>query len=201
MKKKPIITISMIGICLIAFALQMLSRYLYGRDVVIFLFAKDNAYILDGEFWRFATANFLHVNWIHLSLNLSALWVIGKVLEIEMGWLKFFILCAGSGLCGIITSFLFVPEVTIGASAIGYGLWGAVILAIFRSNWKSRHSALILQISFLIGSLALGFFLPFDNYAHLGGLLFGVVFEALFCDADMFSIPYISEPRSPSGQV
>ncbi len=186
MKKKPIITISMIGICLIAFALQMLSRYLYGRDVLIYLFAKNNACILNGEFWRFATANFLHVNWNHLLLNLTSLWVLGKMLEKEMGWLKFIILCAGSGLCGIMASFLFIPEVTIGASAIGYGLWGAMILAIFRSKWQGKRTVLIVNILLLIFSLALGFFLPFDNYAHLGGLLFGVVFEAMFCDADMF---------------
>lgn len=184
MEKRPIVTVTIITLCLVTFCLQVLSFKFYGREVMIGIFAKDNASIIGGEVWRLVTALFLHGNYVHLLLNLP--WVVGRMMESPMDRSKYVVLCLGSGLCSTITSFAFAPQLMIGSSGIVFGLWGAMILAIYRSDWQQKITVVLVNIALLIISLALAFSLPFDNYAHIGGLLFGIVYEGWFCKADLF---------------
>ena len=42
-----------------------------------------------GEYWRLLTSMFLHVNLMHIAMNMLALWSLGRILEPELGAIYF----------------------------------------------------------------------------------------------------------------
>lgn len=136
------------------------------------------------ELWRLITANFLHVNAMHLGLNMFSLWIFGKWVVQYYGHkylVAFYIL---SGLVGSVFSMFFLGDsLTVGASGAVFGLLG-VLLA--NSVKKQRYgpdfalsSSNLLPV--VIISLAWGFlpFLNINNAAHVGGLITGFAFGYL----------------------
>src|SRR5881628_3298138 len=55
----------------------------FSRDVLLAYGAKLNAYIAgpSHEWWRFVTPMFIHVNLIHLMVNMYSLWILGPYVE------------------------------------------------------------------------------------------------------------------------
>ncbi|MCK4585805.1 MAG: rhombosortase [Gammaproteobacteria bacterium] len=47
-----------------------------GGDVMSQLLRYDSSFEIENEIWRLLTAHFIHLDWTHLSLNLTGLWVI-----------------------------------------------------------------------------------------------------------------------------
>jgi rhomboid protease GluP len=58
----------------------------------------------DGEWWRLATAMFLHFGLVHLAMNMWALWDAGRLVERWIGHLRFAVLYLASGLAGNLVS-------------------------------------------------------------------------------------------------
>ena len=71
------------------------------------------------------TANFMHAGFLHLALNLYALYVIAPEAEAVLGYWSFAAVYIGSGLAGSILCFLLTNSVTVGASGAVFGLIGA----------------------------------------------------------------------------
>ena len=145
----------------------------------------------DNEWWRLATAMFLHFGIVHLALNMFALWDVGRLVERLYGSSRFLAIYVGSGLAGNLVSLVVQGNSAIsgGASGAIFGVFGALLVCLARERraidphefrWLFGGAAL-----FAAGSLAFGFLVTgIDNAAHLGGLasgaLLGVVFARPF---------------------
>jgi rhomboid protease GluP len=151
------------------------------------------------EWWRFVTPMFLHVNILHLMVNMYSLWIVGPYVEKLYGSAKFVVIWVFTGIAAVAASyftvvgpgirlppmarFLFKVEdaPSAGASGALFGLVG--VLFIF--GIKFRHELPegfkrafgtgllpMIMLNLFIGYLGRGFI---DNAAHLGGLAAGAM--------------------------
>ncbi|RLG40062.1 MAG: rhomboid family intramembrane serine protease [Thermoproteota archaeon] len=127
----------------------------------------------DGWWWQLLTSMFVHVNLPHLVLNMFWLYVLGRRSEFLFGRKLFVPIYLLSGLSGNIMG-LALPLHTISAGASGaiFGIFGANIM-VERAYTGSRLSSTLIYafIILLINSL-----FGVNVLAHLGGLLFGIIF-------------------------
>jgi len=147
-------------------------------NVLITYGAKENALIVQGQYWRFITPVFLHANLLHVGLNMLNFVVLGVVLERIMGHARLLLVYILTGVASIIASFAFSPQdVSIGASGAIFGLVGAYSIFVLMHRRAFRRGGIpsLIWIALVIAvNLCIGLFIPdIDNYAHLGGLLSG----------------------------
>ena len=142
------------------------------------LLALDKERVIAGEYWRILTVTLVHGGLLHLALNMYALWIVGPIVEVLYGRVRFlaFYLLAGAG--GSIASYLFFPGTSVGASGAIFGLFGLLFVSTYvhKPALGRQARALTAQIGMLIViNLIFGFVLAgtIDNAAHIGGLLCG----------------------------
>ena len=144
--------------------------------VLIYLGAKFNPLIEQGEWWRLVTSAFLHGNLMHILFNMYALYNIGPFLEMRLKKVRFTSIYFISAITSGLLSFFFTPSVSVGASGAIFGLLGAFLVLALRSKEKVMRRALS-NILFIIGiNLIIGFAGSgvIDNFGHIGGLLGGI---------------------------
>jgi rhomboid protease GluP len=140
----------------------------------------------DGQWWRLASAMFIHFGVWHLVLNMWALWDSGRLLETLMGRWRFALLYLGSGVCGNLLSLVVQGNraVSGGASGAVFGLYGALLVFL----WTERKRLETREFRWLFGGalgfsalmLGLGWVLPgIDNAAHGGGLFAGMLWAGV----------------------
>ncbi len=188
--ERPVITMSIIGLCVAAFGLQLVvPPDAFGQDFTTrFMFEPDLAL---SEPWRFLTAAFLHSPTfvLHIAFNMYALWLVGPYLESLLGQARFaavYLLSALGGSVGVLLlaspaqdSSSWVRPV-VGASGAVFGLWGALIVINRRMGRDNAGMIALIVINGVIG------FLPNLNIAwqgHLGGLVTGSVAAAVIAYA------------------
>ncbi len=169
------------------------------NEVLIPFGAKLNHYIQTRhEWWRFITPMFLHINLLHLLVNMYSLWIVGPYVEKLYGSAKFVLFWVVTGIAGVVASYLTVrpgisggpfvrfifktaDEPSAGASGALFGLVG--VLFIFGIKYRRElpegfkrafGTGLLPMIlmNLFIGYVMRGFI---DNAAHLGGLVSGAV--------------------------
>jgi membrane associated rhomboid family serine protease len=140
--------------------------------------AKYNTLIIQGQYWRFIAPIFLHVNALHLVLNMINLLFLGIYLERLAGHTRLLFIYLVSGVISVVASFYFAPqELSVGASGALFGLVGAYSIFILTHrramSWKGIPA--IIELIVIVGfNLGLGLVIPnVDNYAHVGGLISG----------------------------
>ncbi|KEJ04381.1 peptidase S54 [Clostridium botulinum A2B7 92] len=177
--KKATITKIIIGINIFMYLITaFLSGSIFTSDikVLIFLGAKVNSFINNGEYYRLITAMFLHGGLIHLALNMYALNAIGPLVEIYFGKVKYLIIYFISGILSSYFSYLFSTSVSIGASGAIFGILGATLIIAYTNRKKGGKEFLNNIISVIVVNLILGFSIPnVDNFGHIGGLIGGVI--------------------------
>jgi len=164
---------------IIIFGLQNIAEWLFGYDFLLLYGAKINQFILQGEFWRFLTPVFLHGSIIHLSFNMYAIYSIGPSLERKYGSTSFILLYIIGALFGNVVSFLFSPNVSLGASTAIFGLIAAQGVYIYKNRYLLGSAAkpLLTNVLFMIAvNLFLGLSPGIDNWGHLGGLVGGFLY-------------------------
>jgi rhomboid protease GluP len=181
LREHPYLTYVLILLNLILFLLMTLAGGSTKTSVLIQFGAKVNSLILQGEVWRFFTSMFLHIGFLHLAFNLYALWALGPITETLIGRTRYLIIYILCGISGSIASFLFTDALSAGASGAIFGLLGALVSHTRKSPglWKSGFGKNLIIIIFI--NLSLGFFQPgIDIYAHIGGLICGLILGRLF---------------------
>jgi len=167
--------------------------------ILIAFGAKVNLLIQAGhQWWRFVTPMFLHVNLLHLIVNMYSLWMVGPYVEKIYGSAKFVLFWILTGMCGVVASYLSVRPAlatgplgafifkaadvpSAGASGALFGLVG--VLFVF--GIKFRHELPegfkrafgtgllpMILLNLFIGYVLRGYI---DNAAHLGGLVSGAL--------------------------
>lgn len=132
-----------------------------------------------GEWWRLLTAGFLHVSPSHLLFNLVVMYFVGKLLEWQIGHLRYLVLFVLSVMAGNLLSLGTgaMNGVSAGASGGIYGLFGAMIALGFldRDNdfWKreARIIGLLVGLSIFMALFQSGI----DLAAHIGGGIMGML--------------------------
>lgn len=143
--------------------------------------------LVPGSFgiWQPFTSMFLHGSFLHILVNMVALWSIGMPIEREIGSKKFLklYLISGLGGAGLVMLLQDSTSVTIGASGAILGLLGAMavffpnaLLVVFIFPMRARTAAI------LFGGVSL-LFTFFDqgsgisHAGHLGGLVAGLFYS------------------------
>ncbi|MCB8816340.1 rhomboid family intramembrane serine protease [Desulfosporosinus shakirovi] len=184
----PFLTYIFLGINLIVFILMTLAGGSTEQRVLIAFGAKVNTLIQAGEVWRLLTSTFIHIGYLHLVFNLYALWSLGPFSEERFGHGRFFVIYIMSGLGGSIASFFFSSALSAGASGAIFGLLGSLLYYSLKRPllWKSgfgMNLVIVILINFGFGLTQPGI----DNFAHLGGLLMGIITTVLLSNQSRFN--------------
>src|SRR5437868_14620793 len=175
----------------------------FPEPVLVAYGAKLN-YLIDApnyQWWRFIAPMFIHINLIHILVNMYSLLMVGPLVEKLYGSAKFVVFWVATGIAGVVGSYLTVrPELahglfgrfifksmdvpSAGASGALFGLVG--VLFIFGIKFRHELPAGFKRafgtgmLPTILINLFIGFSIPMiDNSAHLGGFLAGCVL-ALF---------------------
>ena len=127
----------------------------------------------NGEWWRLFTGGFLHFGLLHIALNMVALYIVGREVEVVLGRLRFTALYVVSLFGGGIAVFLFAPVASpvAGASGAVFGLFGALAIAVFRLKLNARSVMMVIGLN-----LVISFTIPGVSWqGHIGGLIVGVL--------------------------
>lgn len=147
--------------------------------------------IFQGKYlWAFLTSMFMHVNFLHLFVNMLSLFFIGSLIEKILGKKRYFwfYLLAGlfAGVLFVLISLFFPSDLNayaVGASGALFGLIG--LLTVITPNLpvyimfipipiKMKYAAPGILILLWIISIAGD--VPIGNTAHLGGLIAGLIY-------------------------
>ncbi|GJF29447.1 rhomboid family intramembrane serine protease [Kitasatospora sp. NE20-6] len=128
------------------------------------------------EWYRIATAVFVHAGPFHVLMNMVSLWVLGPQLERVLGRSRFLALYLVSGLAG--NAFAYVVTggtvYSVGASGAIFGLLGATAV-LFRANRAPLGPVMALLVFNLVITFSVS---AIDWRAHIGGLVAGAVTAA-----------------------
>jgi membrane associated rhomboid family serine protease len=134
--------------------------------------AQPGSYgVATGQWYRLLTAVFLHQSWLHIGMNMLALYSIGPQLEHALGRLRYLALYLVSGLAGTGLSYLVAApqQASLGASGAIFGLLGATLV-----YYRKRGFELGPIVSVIVFNLILTFSVPLIDWrAHVGGLVAG----------------------------
>ncbi|MFF8599298.1 rhomboid family intramembrane serine protease [Streptomyces sp. NPDC015232] len=180
-----LVTKILIGINLALFiAVRAADPRLVDQLLMIGLAYSDELGIIgvaDGEWYRLITSAFLHQEAAHFVFNMLGLWVIGGIVEPELGRIRYTALCLLSGLSGSALVYLLSPvhEGALGASGIVFGLIGAWVVLARRHRYDMRPVLIFVAIS-----LVFTFARPGVSWqAHIGGLVAGALLTYAFVHA------------------
>lgn len=159
----------------------IISLVAFSSEDLYFQLAMIREAVQQGELYRLVSVTLVHGGYLHLLLNLYALYVVGPVVESIWGkwlFLVFYVVC---GIAGATGSFLF-SAASVGASGAIFGLVGVVLAGTRAHNpmLDRRARAIVPQLGmFVVINLVFGFVTSaggfrIDNAAHIGGLLAGL---------------------------
>ena len=144
-------------------------------------------YFQNNEWWRLITPMFIHFSITHLVFNCLWIYVIGSKIEQVDGHFTFFSLVIFSSIVSNLAQhFLGESSLFGGLSGVIYGLLGYCMVIEFEIK-EERYDLPPAIYLFMLIWLILGFlgilnlfgFGNVANYAHLGGLISGIIFAMI----------------------
>ncbi len=165
---------SLLAVNVAVFALELLWG---GSDSALTLYRMGAGLGRVGllhEPWRLVSAAFLHVNVLHLSLNMWALFVLGRMLESVLGSRRFVVLYALSAAAGGLASAVVHPQIlSAGASGAVWGLMTAQVAMVLRLRRQEGAERVPVSMTRLLLPLVVNLLISLiprvDMAAHLGG--------------------------------
>ena len=176
--KKPIVTYSLIFICILVFILMYVLGNGSTDNYTLLVFgANVDTLTKNGDYYRLFTSMFLHIGILHLLCNMYSLYIIGKEVENVFGKVKYLIIYLLSGIAGSILSLAFNHNtICAGASGAIFVLLGALLY--FGYYYRTYLGATLTRsiIPVIVLNLIIGFTSSgIDNAAHIGGLVGGIL--------------------------
>lgn len=172
----PVVTYALIGICVALFLGAPVFPGLYNHLIFAPAIGSQQPY-------RFLTTAFLHAGFLHIAVNMYALWIVGGYLERMLGRWRYLALFLVSALGGSVAVLLlaspdapswFTP--VVGASGAVFGAFGAILMVLRRTGRDASQIVVLIAINLVLGFVVAGI----SWQAHLGGLLTGLVLGALY---------------------
>jgi membrane associated rhomboid family serine protease len=192
---RPYVTIALIAVTIMAYLAELAdptvvdrfgnlgtgiigpdgSRYLNDGEVYL---GFEYEGIAHGQWYRLLTSAFLHLppgmgvfGVAHIILNMYWLWVLGRILEEQLGWWRFLAVYLLSALGGSVLAFLLAPtQSAVGASGAIFGLAACYFVVASRMGQQpmDRQRLLFIFVAWMVISAG---FTSWEG--HLGGLLTG----------------------------
>lgn len=131
-----------------------------------------------GQYYRLLSCVFLHGDFMHLTLNMVALFGLGRLCEATYGRARFLMLVIFSGICGSLLSLGGGVGLSVGASGSIFGLLGAGVVFGFRYR-KALPGPLKAifgrgLLPWVLLNIVIGLNVDkIDNLGHMGGLAGG----------------------------
>ena len=174
------VTMAIMIVIVIVFGIEMAKNAFEDGNIIVTLGAIIPGIFERHDYWRLVTSMFLHAGYLHVGLNLWAIYQLGMLYEIMFGSLRFALIYFATGIAASIASALHVEGASVGASGAIFGILGAFIFSVRRSpQWRHEKwtSNLVNQLVFwAVLNLVIGHLIPvIDNYAHIGGLVAGLI--------------------------
>ncbi|WP_020575030.1 rhomboid family intramembrane serine protease [Actinopolymorpha alba] len=138
--------------------------------------------VAGGAYWRLLTSAFLHVELLHLAVNMFSLWVLGPALERLLGRARFTALYLVSALAGSAVAYAFTSPLVpiVGASGAIFGLFGATVVLARRMRADMSWFMGILVVNIVLNVLFRSFL---SWQGHLGGFIAGLALGAVLAYA------------------
>ena len=196
LRRTPV-TAGILAIIGAMFLIEVSTGALFDEKAIIALGAIVPGTLEHHQYWRLVAAMFLHGGWLHIAFNSWAIVQLGALYENMFGSGRFAFMYLATGLVASASSAMHVQGTSVGASGAIFGILGAFIFSIRRSpQWKHERwtKSLIRQLLFLAAvNIVIDLQIPFiDNYAHIGGLVAGLVLGFL---------PHRVPPPPPGSQI
>ncbi|MGB3737101.1 MAG: rhomboid family intramembrane serine protease [Ilumatobacter sp.] len=151
------------------------SPALSGQTLPLFRDADGAAVFTSGNEWyRLITSGFLHYGVIHIAFNMYILFMLGNMLEPQLGRIKFASIYFASMLGGSAGALLLEPNgLAAGASGAVFGLLGAAAVGMWHQGINPFSTGVG---RLLLINLAFTFFWPNVSIGgHLGGIVAGAI--------------------------
>jgi membrane associated rhomboid family serine protease len=187
------VTSIIIGINVIVFAILCLLNQTidFGQSqqgilALVNAGAQVNFIVHQGQVWRIFTAMFLHLNILHIALNMLSLFFIGTAIEVFFGKWRYLVIYLGAGILGGIFTYFLDPSSlvpSVGASGAIFGVFGALGVFYFvnRRNMGAFGRGAITNWLFWLGlNLFFGFSVAnIGIWDHIAGLIAGMLIALL----------------------
>ncbi|WP_236747659.1 rhomboid family intramembrane serine protease [Acetilactobacillus jinshanensis] len=196
-KDRPYITEALLGIMILVYLVMSVTGGTNNPYNLIRFGAKVNPLIIQGQYWRFVTPIFIHLNFTHILFNGITFYYLGVQIERLFGHLRFLIIFMISGIAGNMFSFAFNTSISVGASGAIFGLLGAFMM-IGEIAWRNpaiRQMTKLFVIFILLNLVSDFLTVGIDISGHIGGLIAG------FLCAYIVGLPHRLDHNSIKGAV
>ena len=201
---RPEASRSGISLCLtlilINVACYILQHTVRGFEETLALFPQR---LQNGNVWELLSYQFLHGGLFHLLINCAMIWFAGRQIEEALGKAKFLALYLVAGVfggllqCALSWSGFLPPAGVVGASAGIFGLIAAfamvywereltfLIMFVIPVRMKAKYLLIALAVIGVLGVISKEGGIA--HGAHLGGMIWGVLFILLFIQGGTYS--------------
>jgi membrane associated rhomboid family serine protease len=192
---RPYVTYALIAVTILVYLAELADPDVVGRfsNLGTGLVGPDGGHYLDdgevyigynyegiahGQWYRLITSAFLHqlpgrgvFGILHILLNMYWLWMLGRILEEQLGWWRFLAVYLLSALGGSVLDFLVDPSrPAVGASGAVFGLAACYFVVAARMGQQPMDRKRLL-FTFVLWMVISAGFTSWEG--HLGGLLTG----------------------------
>ena len=150
--------------------------------------SAEQTFLIEIQWWRLITPMFLHFSFAHLAFNCLWIYVLGEKIERVDGKLIFTLIIILTGVFSNLLQYFWTSSSLFGGlSGVIYGMLGYCLVMEMESNYDKYGLPPGLYL-FMIAWLILGFLGILDlfgfgsvaNFAHLGGMLSGLMFAMIY---------------------
>jgi rhomboid protease GluP len=182
----PILNVIIIGVNILAYiVLEYLGDTLDAEFMMEHGALYPTLVLMHQQWYRVVTSMFMHFGITHLVGNMFLLYFLGEAMEAELGKGKYISVYFVSGIGGSLLSIFSMVwkdeyAVAAGASGAVYGVIGAMLYVAIRNkgrlwNFTKQRMLLLIGVGIYFCITAKGI----SNYAHLGGLVTGIIMAVL----------------------
>ncbi len=180
----------LLGVNLIVFLLALVAQSTVGFDGNLFYIfgGLDATKVYSGSLWLLITSAFFHIEILHFGFNFYVLYKVGQVVENlydnKVLFLTYILGALGGSILSYATSYFWGQNLySLGASGAIFALIGLLVGGSLKRNRYSIDLPISTRDLLPIIIIALGVGLipgsNINNWAHIGGLLTGIVLGLL----------------------